>query len=113
MARLLYEAARHGIAPGYAGRLLALFPEGASAPPDRTRTHEPKAELIEPLSEREVQVLKLIAEGFSNREIASKLVLSLNTIKVHTSNIYGKLGVNSRTQAIARARGLGLLPYTG
>ena len=68
------------------------------------------AELIEPLSEREIEVLTYIAQGLSNREIAQELVLSLPTIKWHTSNIYGKLGVGNRTTAVARARELNLLP---
>jgi len=65
--------------------------------------------LIEPLSERELEVLQLMAEGLINREIASRLYLSQNTIKVYTRNIYGKLGVNNRTQAAAKARELGIL----
>jgi ATP/maltotriose-dependent transcriptional regulator MalT len=59
--------------------------------------------LLEPLSGREVEVLGLIAQGLSNREIAQRLVLSVGTVKVHTRNIYGKLGVGSRTQALAQA----------
>jgi LuxR family maltose regulon positive regulatory protein len=66
--------------------------------------------LAEPLSERELEVLQLIAEGLTNQEIASRLFLSLNTVKVHTRNIYGKLGVNNRTQAGTRARALEILP---
>lgn len=65
--------------------------------------------LIEPLSERELEVLGLIANGLSNRDIAERLVLSVGTVKVHTRNIYGKLGVNSRTQALAEAGRLNLL----
>ncbi len=66
--------------------------------------------LVEPLSERELEVLQLIAEGLTNQEIAARLFLTLNTVKVHTRNIYGKLNVHSRTQAIARSQELGLLP---
>ena len=59
-----------------------------------------------------VEVLQLIAEGLTNQEIANRLYISLNTVKVHTRNINGKLGVNNRTQAAARARALGILPAT-
>jgi len=65
--------------------------------------------LIEPLSERELEVLRLIAEGLSNQEIAGRLFLSVPTVKWHTTHIYGKLGVQNRTQAVTRARALGLL----
>ncbi len=94
MARLLYQAVAQGIFPVY--------------PVSPLRLSHP--DLIEPLSEREQDVLQLIAEGLSNREIASQLFISLSTVKGHTSNIFGKLGVNNRTQAVARARSLGLLP---
>jgi LuxR family maltose regulon positive regulatory protein len=73
-------------------------------------TQAPKSDLIEPLSERELEVLQLIAEGLTNREIAARLFLALNTVKAHTRNIYSKLGVHSRTQAVARSQELGLLP---
>lgn len=65
--------------------------------------------LVEPLSERELEVLRLIAAGLSNREIADALVIAVTTTKKHASNIYGKLGVRSRTEAVARAQELGLL----
>jgi ATP/maltotriose-dependent transcriptional regulator MalT len=65
--------------------------------------------LIEPLSDRELEVLQLIADGASNREIAQELVLAIGTVKKHISNIFGKLGVSSRTQAVARARQLNLI----
>lgn len=74
------------------------------------RSPSPAAQpLIESLSERELDVLNLIADGLTNQEIGSQLFLSLNTVKAHTRNIYGKLGVNSRTQAAAKARILGIL----
>lgn len=65
--------------------------------------------LIEPLSERELEVLQLVAEGLSNREIAERLFLALPTVKGHNRNIYSKLQVTRRTEAVARARQLGLV----
>jgi len=108
VAQLLYRAAEEGIEPQFAGRLLSAFPDCETPEPFRDTTAG--AALVEPLSEREVEVLGLVAEGLSNREIAHRLYLSVNTVKVHTSNIYGKLGVHSRTQAVAKARALGILP---
>jgi non-specific serine/threonine protein kinase len=64
---------------------------------------------IEPLNEREREMLQLIADGLTNHEIAERLVIALSTVKWHVSNLFGKLGVNSRTQAVARAKELGLL----
>jgi LuxR family maltose regulon positive regulatory protein len=110
MARLLHEALIHGIAPEYVHRLLAAFPMNEPEQADIMAYEPDQSGLIEPLSERELEVLQHIAEGLTNREIASRLYLSLNTIKVHTRNIYGKLGVNNRTQAVAEARSLALLP---
>jgi LuxR family maltose regulon positive regulatory protein len=65
---------------------------------------------IEPLTEREQNVLRLIAQGFSNRWIAQELVISPNTVRIHASRIYNKLDVHSRTEAVAVGRKLGLLP---
>ncbi len=107
MARLLYAAAARGIAPQYTGRLLATFPESDLV---LSVTEPPKLQMIEPLSERELEVLQLIAEGLTNREIAQRLYLALSTVKVHTYKIYGKLGVHTRMQAVAKARALGVLP---
>jgi ATP/maltotriose-dependent transcriptional regulator MalT len=109
MTRLLYEALTRGIEPDYVRRLLAAFPvpEPEQAAPMETQALKP--DLIEPLSARELEVLQLIAEGLTNPEVASRLFLSVHTVKVHTHNIYGKLGVHSRTQAVAKARALGAL----
>jgi LuxR family maltose regulon positive regulatory protein len=118
MAQLLYQAAVRGVMPDYAARLLAAF-EGATVDEGR-RTGEkvpspvvrPSSALVEPLSHRELEVLQLIAEGLTNREIAARLLLSVNTVKAHARNIYGKLDAHNRTQAVARARALGILPST-
>ena len=109
MARLLYEALSHEIAPDYVQRLLKAFPVEEPEKTDAPQSHGPDTELIEPLSERELEILQLIAKGLTNQKIGARLYLSLNTVKAHTRNIYGKLGVNSRTQAVARAQSLGLL----
>jgi LuxR family maltose regulon positive regulatory protein len=112
MARLLYKALSRAIAPGYVRQLLAAFPvaEPEQARPSEAQTPEP--DLVEPLSERELEILELLAEGLTNREIASRLYLALNTVKAHSRNIYGKLDAHSRMQAVARARALGILPST-
>ena len=68
-------------------------------------------DLVEELSPRELEILDLISRGLSNREISEKLFLTVGTVKWHTGNIYGKLGVRSRTRAVAWARELNLLPY--
>ncbi|MEO6890182.1 MAG: LuxR C-terminal-related transcriptional regulator [Ktedonobacteraceae bacterium] len=78
----------------------------AASAQDTQKTSQP---LVEPLSQRELEVLHLIADGASNREIAERLVVSLGTVKKHLNNIFGKLAVKNRTQAVAEARNLGLL----
>ncbi len=85
-------------------RILALF----TAAPVRLPV-TPAAALIEPLSPRECEVLALVAAGLSNQDIACRLIVSISTVKKHINNIYGKLDVLSRTQAIKRARELGLI----
>jgi len=102
MAKLLYQAKSHRMGAGYAAELLSAMgrASGTAEPPTQL--------LIEPLSAREIEVLKLIEAGHSNQEIAAKLVISITTVKRHISNIYAKLGVESRTQAISRGRELGL-----
>lgn len=109
MARLLYEALSREISPDYVRRLLAEFPHAGPGRPGSSPTQTQELDWVEPLSDREVEVVDLIAAGLTNREIAERLYLSLNTVKVHTRNIYGKLGVSNRVQAVARARALGVL----
>ena len=70
----------------------------------------PDGNLVEPLSRRELEVLHLIALGKTNQEIAEQLIVSRGTVKAHTANIYRKLDVANRTEAVARARQLGMLP---
>ena len=108
MAQLLYLAAARGIMPDYAGRLLAEF-EDATKDEQRHTKLSPSS-LVEPRSQRELEVLQLIAQGLSNREISKRLVLALDTVKGHNRRIYGKLGVKNRKQAISEARSLNLLP---
>ena len=112
MAPLLRSAASAGGAsPEYAGELLAAFRHPAEGPEPHIGANPPGgAQLLpEPLSERELEVLRLIAKGLSNREIAQELFVTPGTVKRHTHNIYGKLEVRSRTQAVARARDLNLV----
>jgi LuxR family maltose regulon positive regulatory protein len=112
MARLLYNALDCGIAPNYVSRLLQAFPVDTSEQVEPPTSQVLEADYIEPLSEREIEVLQLIAEGLTNPEIAAQLILSLYTVKTHTRNIYGKLGVNNRTKAVAKAKALGILSAT-
>jgi LuxR family maltose regulon positive regulatory protein len=111
LAHLLSEAAAHRIMPDYTDKLLAVF--GAETQKSKDKSYLPSTPpaqpLIEPLSQRELEVLQLIAQGFSNREICERLFIALNTVKGHNRKIFGKLEVQRRTEAVARARELGLL----
>jgi LuxR family maltose regulon positive regulatory protein len=108
MAQLVAEAAARGAAPDYTARLLAAF--GAEQPQRAGKAPLPAAQpLIEPLSERELEVLRLIAQGLSNQEIGERLFLALDSVKGHNRRIFDKLQVQRRTEAVARARELGLL----
>jgi LuxR family maltose regulon positive regulatory protein len=133
MAELLSAAAAQGLVPGYIGKLLAAFEDGTND--ERRMTNDCEASrrderplpvpvatvpssavgqtgnsaLIEPLSERELEVVHLIAQGLSNREISERLFLALSTVKGHNRVIFGKLQVQRRTEAVARARQLGLV----
>lgn len=106
MAELLTEAAAHGIIPDYIHKLLTTFEAEWPQP----ENHPPTAEgLIEPLSQRELEILRLVASGLSNHEISERLFLALSTVKGHNQKIFDKLQVQRRTEAVARARELGLL----
>ncbi len=111
MAHLISEAAVHGIMPDYISKLLEAFETEQMKDADETPilTASDSQPLIEPLSPRELEVLQLVAQGLSNREISERLFLALSTVKTHNRNIFGKLQVNRRTEAIVRARELGLL----
>jgi LuxR family maltose regulon positive regulatory protein len=108
MAALLKRSTTYGVAPAYVSRLLATFNDAQT--PGLASLPSPTQPLAEPLSERELEVLQLLSEGLSNREIGQRLFISLPTVKSHTRNIYGKLGVHSREQAVVQARALGILP---
>jgi LuxR family maltose regulon positive regulatory protein len=102
MARLLQEARSRHVMPEYIATLLTAFRPGMIVPVAAARV------LPEPLTAREQEVLRLLAAGLTSREIAETLVISPETVKKHTGSIYGKLGVNNRTEAAARARELDL-----
>jgi LuxR family maltose regulon positive regulatory protein len=105
-ARLIYQVTQQGFKSAYCQQLLGKF---SKQTPVRMGEPETSRELVEPLSGREIEVLKYIADGRTNQEIAQELILSLYTVKSHARNIYSKLGVKNRTEAVSRARLLGLL----
>ena len=108
IAQLLSEAAFQGIKPDYISTLLAVFEAKKQKSKDKSYS-SPVQSLIDPLSQRELEVLQLIAQGLSNREISQKLFLALSTVKGHNRIIFDKLQVHRRTEAIAYARELGLI----
>ena len=103
LVRLLQDAAQRGVTPEYIGRILACF-DARSAIPSPTRVI-----LVEPLSKRELEVLRLVTVGLSNREIAGRLFISPGTAKTHVHNLCGKLGARNRTEAVSRAKELNLV----
>ena len=108
MAQSLSAAATRGMMPDYTGRLLAAF-EAEKRKSENQADRPAAQQMIAPLSPRELEVLQLITEGLSNREISERLFLALDTVKGHNQKIFGKLQVQRRTEAVARARELGLL----
>lgn len=105
MHALLTELRQKEIEPGYLDRILKAFPSGQSAV-----SRDEQADHPDPLTRREAEILELLAQRLSNREIAEQLVLSPGTVKQHLYNIYKKLHVNSRRQAVTEAENLGILP---
>jgi LuxR family maltose regulon positive regulatory protein len=108
MAQLLARAGNGGLMPDYVAKLLAVFERETSQLEAKFLLPTPQP-LREPLSHRELEVLKLIAQGLSNQEICQQLFLALDTVKGHNRRIFDKLQVQRRTEAVARARELGLL----
>jgi LuxR family maltose regulon positive regulatory protein len=108
MMQLLGKASARNIMPDYIGKLLTAFEAEKQKSEDKPDLSHAQP-LIEPLSQREREILQLIALGLSNREIGERLFLALDTVKGHNRKIFDKLQVQSRTEAIARARELGLL----
>ena len=100
---VLQAAAARGIEPEYTREILAAL---GVVPRKENPQH---INLVEPLSEREIEVLRWVMAGLSNREIAAKLVISPGTAKTHIHNLCGKLGVRNRTEAAIKARELGLV----
>ena len=111
MSQLLHEVAAHGIMPDYAGKLLSAFKadEQMNAGETSLPTIRTPQTLIEPLSQRELEVLRLFKTELSGPEIARELVIGLSTVRTHTKSIYSKLNVNDRRAAVKRATELGLI----
>jgi LuxR family maltose regulon positive regulatory protein len=113
MQRLLVQwLAQAGSSPvrEYAARLLSLFTDEPQAVTISKEKASASRDMIDPLSQRELEVLHLLSLGKTNQEIARQLFVSRGTVKAHTANIYRKLDVANRTAAVARARQLGILP---
>lgn len=107
MMELLSEASAQDTMSGYISKLLEIFEkEDQKYAGESSHTSQV---LIEPMSKRELEVLHLIAKGLSNREIGERLFLALSSVKGHNRRIFNKLGVHRRTEAVARARELGIL----
>jgi LuxR family maltose regulon positive regulatory protein len=111
MRQLLSAASARGTITDYTAKLLAAFI--AEQPINVGKSYPPAAPaaqpLIDPLSQRELEVLHLIAQGFSNQEIGARLFLAVDTVKGHNRRIFDKLQVQRRTEAVAKARSLNLL----
>ncbi len=111
MVQLLRQAAGHGILPDYTRKLLSAFDADQQGKEEETSrsTSPASSSLIEPFSQRELEVLRLFKTELSGPEIARELVVALSTVRTHTKSIYSKLNVNSRRAAVKRAIDLGLI----
>jgi LuxR family maltose regulon positive regulatory protein len=111
MAQLILEASKRGIMPDYTGKLLVAFEAQGQGNVSASPIPAPRASqsLIEPLSQREIEVLRLFKTELSGPEIANQLVIGLSTVRTHTKSIYSKLNVNDRRAAVKRATELGLI----
>jgi LuxR family maltose regulon positive regulatory protein len=109
LARLLHQAATLGIASTYVATLLAALGGPESAGLEASSASLPVQTFVEPLSERELEVLRLLATGLSNPEIADELYIAVSTVRSHCKNIYGKLDVHRRWDAVQRGQDLGLI----
>jgi LuxR family maltose regulon positive regulatory protein len=110
MKALLRQAATKGVAPDYVTKLLSAFePVAEERPVSPAPPIGLAVPLVEPLSERELEVLRLMAAGLSNHEIADKLIIGVGTVKSHVHSILGKLDARDRTQAVLKAQELKLL----
>lgn len=104
------QGAARGVPLGCLARVLRAFGEGHAAPPSVPHAPSAVPGLVEPLTTRELEVLTRLAAGAPNQDIARELVISLDTAKKHVSHVLSKLGAANRTQAVTRARQLGLIP---
>jgi LuxR family maltose regulon positive regulatory protein len=116
LSELLAHLRQWGVAPEYVARILAAFPE-STTDHGRQSTIEPmplagrpSSPLVEPLTDREMEVLALLAQRLTNKEIATQLFISPGTVAQHTHQIYQKLDVHNRRQAVAKAKALSILP---
>ena len=121
MAELLKRLLRQNVAVDYIGKLLAAFGEDETGPPSLpvppspspqvspSPSHPTPQPLVEPLTNRELDILELLVQRLQNKEIADKLFISTETVKTHLNNIYQKLNVTNRRNAVERAKTLGIL----
>jgi LuxR family maltose regulon positive regulatory protein len=109
IAGILYDLLSKNIELDFIQTLLSSYPESTKDVSESDMLQTEEGERIEPLSDRELEVLQLMAEGMTNPQIGTQLFLSPHTVKAHARTIYGKLGVNNRTQAVNRARSVGIL----